>query len=94
MTTTELVGCASDHRAQGGCRIQTSVEDRLRRCGYAALSTVCCEFQGDCGVLHLRGSVPSYFLKQVAQELVTDLDGVRFVNNQINVTRSARSAPT
>jgi BON domain len=35
----------------------------------------------------LRGAVPSYYLKQIAQELVRDLDGVLLVNNQIKVAR-------
>jgi osmotically-inducible protein OsmY len=91
MTTPEIAGSLPDRLAAGGCRIRLSVEDRLQRSGYAALSMISCEFQGDSGTLHLRGSVPSYFLKQVAQELVVDLDGVRFVNNQISVARSGRS---
>jgi osmotically-inducible protein OsmY len=72
-----------------GCTIRLSAERRLQRSGYAALSQLCCEFQGENGVLHLRGAVPSYYLKQVAQELVVHLEGVSLVNNQINVARSA-----
>lgn len=64
-----------------------SVEHRLRRSSYKALGRVNCEFQMETGILHLSGSVPSYYLKQVAQELVLDLEGVLLVNNQIKVTR-------
>ncbi len=76
-----------DEPAPGTCRIQLSVERRLQGSGYGALSRVCCEFQTETGVLDLRGAVPSYYLKQLAQELAGDLEGVRTVNNQINVAR-------
>jgi osmotically-inducible protein OsmY len=76
-----------DRPARGGCTIRLSIERRLQRSGYGGLSRVCCEFQSESGVLHLRGAVPSYYLKQVAQELAADLEGVRLVNNQINVSR-------
>ncbi len=69
------------------CSILKSVELRFGRSGYKALSRVFCEFQTDSGILHLRGSLPSYYLKQVAQELVLDLEGVLLVNNQIKVAR-------
>ena len=69
------------------CSILKSVELRFGRSSYKALSRVCCEFETDSGILHLRGSLPSYYLKQVAQELVLDLEGVLLVNNQIKVAR-------
>jgi osmotically-inducible protein OsmY len=75
-------------RDSGESRIRSSVEDRLQRSGYAALRWIWCEFEEEFGVLHLRGSVPSHYLKQVAQELVVYVEGVRLVNNQINVARS------
>ena len=78
----------SDRPALGGCAIRSSVERRLQRSGYTALSRVCCEFQTESGVLHLRGAVPSYYLKQVAQELVVDLEGVRSL-----ITRSRSPDP-
>jgi osmotically-inducible protein OsmY len=92
MTTPKFATLDPDGGAPCGCRIRMSVEQRLERSGYAALSLVCCEYQGESGTLHLRGSVPSYFLKQVAQELAHDVDGVRFVINQISVARSTGSA--
>jgi osmotically-inducible protein OsmY len=89
MTTPDQSSVDTDRPDPGGCTIRFSVERRLQRSGYTALSRVCSEFQTESGVLHLRGSVPSYYLKQVAQELVLDLEGVRLVNNQINVAPSA-----
>jgi hypothetical protein len=57
----------------------------LRRCGYQALGQVCCEFHEETGLLRLHGSVPSYYLKQVALGLVLDLEDVREIDNQIIV---------
>jgi osmotically-inducible protein OsmY len=86
---TAITHTSSDPDRLGSPRhsILISVEHRLRRSSYKALSRVCCEYQTDSGILHLSGSLPSYYLKQVAQELVLDLDGVLLVNNQIKVAR-------
>jgi osmotically-inducible protein OsmY len=58
-------------------------ENRLRGNSYLALKNISCEFAD--GVLTLRGCVPSYYLKQVAQETVAPLEGVARVVNQIAV---------
>ena len=42
-----------------------------------------CEF--DQGRLFLRGQVPSFYFKQLAQEAVAGLEGVRQVVNEIEV---------
>ena len=42
-----------------------------------------CEFDG--GRLFLRGQVPSFYLKQLAQEAVVGLEGVHQVVNEIEV---------
>ena len=42
-----------------------------------------CEF--DRGRLFLRGQVPSFYFKQLAQEAVAGMDGVRQVVNEIEV---------
>jgi osmotically-inducible protein OsmY len=68
--------------------VRAAVEARLQRTSYSALSRVRCEFHQDSGILNLCGSVPSYYLKQVAQELVGDVEGVRLVDNQLTVTRA------
>lgn len=39
----------------------------------------------DDGSLFLRGQVPSYYIKQLAQEAVADMEGVRQVVNEIEV---------
>jgi osmotically-inducible protein OsmY len=39
-------------------------------------------------VLTLRGRVPTYYLKQVLQTVVRDLDGVQSVDNRVEVIPS------
>ena len=67
-------------------------EGCLRRNPYLALKSVSCEWRD--GVLVLRGCLPSYYLKQVAQEVVARLEGVQAVDNQLQVmTPAPRPAP-
>ena len=56
---------------------------KLRRLSYFELRDVCCDFSG--GVLTLRGSVPSYHLKQLAQADVAEVPGVIEVDNRVEV---------
>jgi hypothetical protein len=37
------------------------------------------------GVLEVRGCVPSFYLKQVLQTVLSDLDGVCWIDNQVEV---------
>jgi osmotically-inducible protein OsmY len=64
-------------------------ESRLRRSAYLALQHVSCEFRA--GVLTLRGRLPSYYLKQVAQAVVAEVEGVERIDNQIEIV--ARTPP-
>ena len=61
------------------------IEHCLRTNSYSALRTVSCECVN--GVVVLRGCLPTYYLKQVAQEAVTqlELEGVVWIDNQIEV---------
>lgn len=63
-------------------------KERLANCPYHVLKSVLCEFQH--GVLTLSGQLPTFFHKQLAQEAVGGLAGVRQVVNRIEV--AARSA--
>ena len=63
--------------------IQAEAQSRLRKSGYHELHFVSCEFHE--GVLTLRGRVSSYHLKQLAQELIRQLDGAEEVNNRLEV---------
>jgi hypothetical protein len=63
---------------------------RLDRTGYAVLRRVRCEFRD--GLLRLSGCLPTQYLKQVAQAVVADVEGIVTVVNEIEVvTRPADS---
>jgi len=55
----------------------------LRQARSGELRSVSCEFHQ--GVLTLRGQVRSYYLKQLAQELIRALAPGQHVNNQLGV---------
>jgi hypothetical protein len=55
----------------------------LRRSAYFELRDVSCDFSG--GVLTLRGRVPSYHLKQLAQVAVAAVPGVVEIDNHVEV---------
>ena len=63
--------------------IAVAAKERLRQSAYASLREISCEC--DDGVLILRGQVPNFFQKQLAQEAVLRLEGVAQVMNQIEV---------
>ncbi len=58
-------------------------QQALRRSSYFELRDVSCDFSG--GILTLRGRVPSYHLKQVAQASVAEVPGVVEVQNCVEV---------
>ena len=58
----------------------------LRRSAYTELREVGCDYSG--GILTLRGHVPTYHLKQLAQASVAEVPGVVEVHNQLEVTAS------
>lgn len=69
-----------------------AARDRLRRSPYASIRRVSCEF--DAGVLFLRGPLPSFYHKQLAQAAVADLAGVTEVANETEVViLDSRSPP-
>ena len=73
--------------------IDHKAEERLRRSSYLALRDISC-IASD-GVVYLHGCLPSYYLKQVAQEIASGVEGVRHVVNRIEVvapTSQARPA--
>ena len=67
--------------------LQAVAERALRSGPYPALKKLSCDYRG--GVLVLRGCLPSYYLKQIAQEAVASLDGVGRIDNQIQVVPPA-----
>lgn len=75
-------------RQTRGQEIQAAVLASLSESGYAALYFVSCEVNGD--QIILRGTVPSYHIKQLAQVFAQRVDGVRRVQNCLEVRRRLR----
>jgi hypothetical protein len=71
------------------CGVAELAESRLRSNAYLALRNVTCTF--DRGVLTLAGWLPTYYLKQLAQEVVAGVDGVEQVVNRIEVLTPGRA---
>ena len=63
-------------------------ENCLRHNPYLALKNVQCDFHE--GVLTLRGCLPTYYLKQMAQAAVGPVSGIQRIVNEIEVMRGAR----
>ncbi|MBW3599857.1 MAG: BON domain-containing protein [Planctomycetes bacterium] len=72
-----------DHFAACESRLLTRVQSRLRSSSYYPLRNLECEVRRD--VVVLRGRLPSFYLKQVAQELVGSVRGVAEVENAVHV---------
>ena len=60
-----------------------AAKHRILHQPHLAMQRLWCEF--DQGHLFLRGQVPSFYFKQLAQEAVAGLEGVRQVVNEIEV---------
>ncbi len=88
-TKSPLVNDQSVQTAVVPLEPRNSAEDRLRHSEYLELRNVSCDFKD--GVLTLRGRVPSYHLKQLAQSLLGELAGILKLNNQLEVV-AARDA--
>jgi hypothetical protein len=63
--------------------VAREAENRLRQSGYLVLRDVSCRAGG--GVVSLHGCLPSYYLKQLAQEIVAGVAGTRLIVNRIEV---------
>ena len=68
-------------------RPEELAEQCLRGNSYLALRNISCDYLD--GVLVLRGCVETYYLKQVAQEVVAHLEAAERIDNQIQVVTPA-----
>jgi CheY-like chemotaxis protein len=82
-----LQGLLASRQRTGRAETALAAEGRLHASRYAALKSISCTFEK--GVLTLHGSLPSYHLKQLAQEAVAGLEGIEHVDNQIEVAQPA-----
>jgi hypothetical protein len=69
-------------------RILEGAESCLRSNPYLALKNVTCDYRE--GVLTLRGCLPSYYLKQIAQTAVARVAGEARIVNEIEVVAPPR----
>jgi osmotically-inducible protein OsmY len=63
--------------------VMQAAKDRLQQSPHVALREVTCEFRQ--GLLVLRGRVPTFYHKQLAQETIAHMEGVVGVINDIEV---------
>jgi hypothetical protein len=66
-----------------GNRTACAARQRISRIPHLTMQRIWCEFDGD--TLFLRGQVPSFYHKQLAQEAVSGLDAVHVIANEIEV---------
>ena len=71
--------CASE----GFLGIAEAANECLRNSPYRPLRSVLCEC--DWGVLLLKGRLPSFYHKQLAQQAVASVEGVSQIVNEIEV---------
>ena len=64
-------------------RILHAAESKLDDSSHLFRRTITCRYAH--GVLRLDGKVPSFYLKQMAQSLMQDIDGVEQVDNALIV---------
>lgn len=70
--------------------IQEEARMLLHQSPYPELWSATCEFHE--GMLTLRGDVPSFFLKQVAQSIVFGVERVKSIDNRLVVVDSPESS--
>ena len=81
----------ADHERRGATtgisvrerRIEEAAEGHLWRSGYLALRDISCTCREE--VVTLRGCLPTYYLKQIAQHVIAEIEGVCRIINQIEV---------
>jgi osmotically-inducible protein OsmY len=85
MTSTQMPAeNATSDRQNANYAVRAELE-RLLRTG-AAAQDIDCDI--DKGILILRGTVPSFHSKQMAQETSRKVDGIRRIVNRLLVDRS------
>ena len=64
-------------------RVADTAKQRLRDSGYHILTSVSCDYRE--GVLILRGCVPTYYMKQIAQTVVQNIEEISQIDNRLEV---------
>jgi osmotically-inducible protein OsmY len=63
--------------------VEEMIGESFRTSGYPALRSVVCQYHE--GVAVLYGRVPSFYMKQIAQTLVSKIPGVDVIANRLRV---------
>jgi len=66
-------------------KVEASAQQRLSEHPAYSFHFRDIDFDYEDGVLRLRGCLPSFYLKQVLQTALKDVDGVRRIDNQVDV---------
>lgn len=80
-------GLSKTPRSAPPQQIAEGAENSLRHNSYLALKNVRCDYHE--GVLTLRGCLPTYYLKQMAQSVVARIEGVQRIVNEIEVVTAS-----
>ncbi|MBX3443942.1 MAG: BON domain-containing protein [Planctomyces sp.] len=65
------------------CPLSRAVRQQLESAPYRALKSLAFDVQGR--TVTLRGQVRSFFMKQMAQHIIGQLDGIEGVRNELQV---------
>ena len=87
MTTLPTMERTSSHELASAAR------KRLRNTSYYSIRGLTCECD-DRGILYLRGPLPSYYQKQLAQEAVSNLPGTTRIVNEVEVVGDVLGSAT
>jgi len=66
--------------------VLAAVRAQLQESPYPGIRRIACEFRE--GVLTLRGRLPSFYQKQVVQTLAGRVQGIREIQNRVDVVTS------
>ena len=69
-------------------RVEDLVHRKLAESGYFTCRSKEIECECHHGVLTLRGRVPSFYLKQMVQTVLKDVEGIERIDNQVDVVSS------
>jgi hypothetical protein len=75
-------------RIMADARLTGQLESALCSLGHVCLRTI--NIQVADGLATLRGQVPSYYVKQLAQATAQSIPGIRSVRNELDVTTRSR----
>jgi osmotically-inducible protein OsmY len=81
MLAPALARIDSSHR-------QAAVERQLRQTGHPDLQHV--QLSESAGCVHRRGTVQSFFAKQMAQVVAASVPGVTLIRNELSVKKARR----